>query len=289
MKQYLFFLLCISNTLLFGMEPNTSEEEKNARAAVEKIWFNACTIDATNDGHTKQVYDVQFTPDGEFFISSSADQTIKIFDMTTMKCVHAWGKKYDGYDAAGGFLAISPDGKWFAASQFPFVGSAKSELPNENIVELYDLVSREFVDSVACDYGVYKMLFNKEGTHFSCMHGLDDTVFAVPAMKEDASVKISWQGLDAYIANSPDGRWKAHRDGNDIYIAKTENANIRLYDDYEYDSLTMEYNFKESTVLDKNNGGHMDRVNSIQFSPNSRWLISSSYDNTIKLFKQPEV
>jgi WD40 repeat protein len=72
------------------------------------------TVRSTLQGHTKAVVCVVFSPDGKTLATASADQTVKLWDMTTGQ-ERTVPKGYSGF--AGG-VAFSPDGQTLASADY---------------------------------------------------------------------------------------------------------------------------------------------------------------------------
>jgi WD40 repeat protein len=68
------------------------------------LW-DVCTgqLLKTLQGHTNQVWAVAFSPDGQTLASGSSDETIKIWDIETGKCLQTLRaeRPYEGINIAG--------------------------------------------------------------------------------------------------------------------------------------------------------------------------------------------
>ena len=63
-------------------------------------------------GHTAQIFDVRFSPDGAWLASAGSDQTVKIWERGTGRMLRSL---YSDLGAIGE-IAISPDRRWLAAA-----------------------------------------------------------------------------------------------------------------------------------------------------------------------------
>ena len=79
------------------------------------------------EGHQRVVYSVEFSKDGRFIVSGSADETTRIWDMETSKSVALFVAEPDRVGARITSVAISPDGSLVAAGSF------------DNIVRIWDI------------------------------------------------------------------------------------------------------------------------------------------------------
>lgn len=95
------------------------------REATIRVW-DAQTGDSRGElaGHKKKVDTIQLHPDGRRLVSQSADETMRIWDLTSLTCEREIVLPAD-QDVS--YLRLSPDGQWLAAV-------SKSELV------LYDLL-----------------------------------------------------------------------------------------------------------------------------------------------------
>ena len=50
---------------------------------------------ATLSGHTSWVLSVAFSPDNEHFVSSSADHTVKVWEVSSKQCLHTFSDHSD--------------------------------------------------------------------------------------------------------------------------------------------------------------------------------------------------
>ncbi len=56
---------------------------------------NHGSLIATLSGHTSWVLSVAFSPDKEHFVSSSADHTVKVWEVASKQCVHTFADHSD--------------------------------------------------------------------------------------------------------------------------------------------------------------------------------------------------
>ncbi|KAJ3338710.1 hypothetical protein HDU93_009116 [Gonapodya sp. JEL0774] len=68
-------------------------------------------------GHTGAITDIAFTPNNRWLVSSSADSTIRTWDLPSGLCVDVFG-----VESVATSLSISPTGEWLATSHIDNVG-----------------------------------------------------------------------------------------------------------------------------------------------------------------------
>ncbi|MCP4290113.1 MAG: hypothetical protein GY792_37835 [Gammaproteobacteria bacterium] len=65
-------------------------------------------------GHTNRVWSVAFSPDGNQIVTTSEDQTVRIWDATTGEELH----QLTGHTSYVSSAAFSPDGAWIVTASY---------------------------------------------------------------------------------------------------------------------------------------------------------------------------
>jgi len=100
------------------------------------------------DGHNQPVTSTCFTPDGKWLVSGSEDQTVRIWEVATGRCIHVLS-----IDTAVDAVAITADGHWL------LVGTHKS-------LEIWEIdLDLEFRDPVEWDDAALPFLENFVTNH----------------------------------------------------------------------------------------------------------------------------
>jgi WD40 repeat protein/serine/threonine protein kinase len=205
-------------------------------------------------GHRGAVEAVCFSPDWKYLASGSIDNTIKLWDVKTGKCLRTFTRPRHMLSRTGivSSVSYSPDGR--------FVASGSSE----GNVELWGTVTGEYLPLlVAHRAGVRSVCFSPDGKLLAscgddytvnlwdmesgkCLHTLQAHSSVVP------SVSFSRDGK--YLAS---GSW-------DKTIKLWEVATGKCLHTIE---------------------GHTNQVNSVSFSPDRQFVASGSSDKTIKVWK----
>jgi glucose repression regulatory protein TUP1 len=73
------------------------------------------------EGHSQEIYSLDFSRDGKLIVSGSGDKTARIWDMETGGCKVLAIIEPETIDAGVTSVAISPDGRWVAAGSLDMV------------------------------------------------------------------------------------------------------------------------------------------------------------------------
>ncbi|MEO5758429.1 MAG: hypothetical protein ABIQ51_16385 [Mesorhizobium sp.] len=145
-------------------------------------------LDLDTGGHSAQVTDLAFTPDGEDLVSASSDKTIRIWDWqsgVTLRTIRGYlGNGSDGKIFA---VAISPDGKTIAAGGY--FGASLGDKPPYGDIRLFDFATGKIKAVLkAADYATYDLAFSPDGTTLAA-GGADGVVYL---WKSDDKSAAGW-------------------------------------------------------------------------------------------------
>jgi len=104
-------------------------------------------------GHEQDIYSLDFSRDGRIIVSGSGDQTARVWDMETSKCLHVLtvGDE-DLKDAGVTSVAISPDGRLVAAGSL------------DKMVRVWDTHSGQLLEKLeGHKESVYSVVFSPDG------------------------------------------------------------------------------------------------------------------------------
>lgn len=121
---------------------------------VFKVWdIEARKIVRTLKGHTEEIYSLDFSRNGRYIVSGSADKTMWIWDLQeqTSQMIYL-NKDSQNFEQGITSISISPDSKLVAAGCM------------DTIVRIYDIDTVELVDTLqGHDNSVYSVSFTPDG------------------------------------------------------------------------------------------------------------------------------
>ncbi len=255
----------------------------------------------TLTGHEDLVRSVAFSPDGSYVISGSADNTIKIWDVSTGKEIST----FSGHSRRVNSVAFSPDGQYVvsvsndrtiklwdvstgkeihtltATSSYVSVTSAAFSPDGRYMasgsmcrtVRIWDVSTGSQIHRLRLPDGVKSLDFSPDGQYlvagsFSFYYSTIK-LFDVSTGKEIQTLTDKVRSSIESVAFSPDGQYILASVRDTPHGGIT--GRIKLWDvstGKEIQTLT----------------GHERTVYSVAFSPDGRYVISGSADNTIKLW-----
>ena len=251
----------------------------------------------TLKGHTRSVIDVAFSPDGKTLASSSADDTIILWDVVTGKPI---GEPLEGHADYVESVAFSPDGKSLASGS------------DDRTIILWNVTTHRSIGEPirGPNYGINAVAFSPDGKILAAAS--NDAIFLWDVATRNFMGKLfrGPSNLIASIAFSPDSKLIASGGHNQTVVlwdvatrkpigeplkgpfkgASTLITSVA----FSPEGKTLAAAGQDKTVilwdvatlqpvglpLD----AHTDAVTSVAFSPDGTMLASGSWDNTVRLW-----
>lgn len=237
--------LCMSGALLFAQAP--------------RIMINP-------QGHSGKVHNLIFTPDGNRLISISEDKTIKIWNAQTGELARKFESQVgDGYEGMFYASSISPDGKLLAVAGYQ-VSSEK-----ENYIIVIDLEKNAQVATAIGHSDVINSLsFNGNGQYLAS--GSADGMIRIWKM-ENFPTLITHTTIEV---GAPIYSVSFNKLSQDLAVA-SESNNILVYP-----LAGLERG--EKKFVAKTWHKHKGILNKLAYSPDGRYLASTSFDNELILW-----
>jgi WD40 repeat protein len=205
-----------------------------------------------SDGHTSSIHAVAITPDARNIISGSWDETIKIWDIKSGKCI----KTLYGHTGSVNSIVITSDGKTIISGS------------NDKTIRLWDIKSGKCINILEGHTSyVFSLIItpNRE----IIISGSSDLSIKLWDIKSGECIKTLKDYSGVYsLAITPDGK---------TIISGYDNGSIKLWDIKSGECIkTLKGYNEEYTPLTK--------INSLVVSPDGKTIISGSHDKTIRLW-----
>lgn len=324
----LLALEALPNNIKTPNRPYTPEAEAALRKA--SMWE-----DGILRGHTSWVYSAEYSPDGKYIVSASNDNTIRIWDSSTGKCLRI----LKGHKGSINCAKYSKDGeKIVSASSDSTIriwnaktgkllkilhGNASSALfspDGKMLVTSYTFYQNEFHSSITvwdvingkvkyvlkglkCE-DITPVVFSPNGKYI--LSGSSDSTIKLWELENGKLIKtfVGHHGGIESVAFSPDGKkiistsydltlriWDVHTGkilqglvSNDEALLQNArfSPNGNLFAFWHSDSIQI-WDVKTNMQI-TSFCGHDDTISSFSFSPDSKKIVSSSWDGTIRIW-----
>ncbi|MEQ9507154.1 MAG: TIR domain-containing protein [Hyphomonas sp.] len=241
------------------------------------------------EGHDDTVTSAAFSPDGQWIVTGSWDNTARIWNAKTGDAVRA----LEGHDRMVTSAVFSPDGNWIVTGSF------------DNTARIWNAETGDTVRTLEGHDGtVTSAAFSPDG-QWIVTASYDSTARIWNAETGDAVRTLeNYDQPVNFAAFSPDGQRIAT--GSEDYTARIWNAatgetvrTLKGHNDYvtsaafspdskwivtgSQDNSARIWNAETGEAV-RTLEGHDNIVTSVAFSPDSKWIVTGSYDNTARIW-----
>jgi len=242
-------------------------------------------------GHTSDVWGVEFSPDGKYLATGSSDRTARLWDVTTGETL----RTFSGHTGEIDGVTFSPDGKYLATA-----GGA------DHTARLWEVATGETLRVFSGHTGsVDDVAFSPDGKLLVTAGGEDLTarIWDV-ATGETVHTLTGHSTYVPRVAFSPDGKYvlTTATDSAHLWDVMTGNQ-VQIFPGEEYqgfsavafspdgkfvatgsdDHIARLWEIANGTLV-REFTGHQGFVNGIAFSPDGRYLLTGSADQTARLW-----
>jgi WD40 repeat protein len=211
-------------------------------------------VAVTLKGHSETVYAVAFTPDGKHVVSSSGDQTLRVWDSASGKAIKVLGGP-TGHKGLVLSVSISSDGRLIAT------GGA------DNAAKLWDFPSSSPVRHIAKSDGTGVLAVTADGAKLAGGDKDGRVKMWNSADGKELFALEGHKGAVTGLAFSGNGQW---------LVSCGKDRTLRFWNPANGQSLGVV-------------GAHADEVRGLAISPNNNALYSAGADGNLKFWSLPPV
>lgn len=239
-------------------------------------------------GHSDEVYDAKFSPDGRYVLTGSADQTARLWNAFTGQLIETF--RGDGGEVYA--VAFSPDGNFILTGN------------EDHSVRMWELASNQQLRPFnGHDGSVDSVTFSPDGTHILTRSTEDGTARLWDAVSGKQLRIVAHDGSRG-VAFSPDGNALLVSDAGNV-VTLTETSTDHLLQTFLTNgnpiyavAFSPDGQFvltgsmdNTATLWETASGreiytlrGHSSSVRGVTFSPDGKYILTGSSDHTMRLW-----
>ncbi|MBD2464610.1 WD40 repeat domain-containing protein [Oscillatoria sp. FACHB-1407] len=268
------------------------------------------SFDASVGGHTRPVYSVAFSPDNNYLASGGADRTVKIWSLTPANATQLVPSLYvtlQNGNAQVISIAFSSNGQLLATGSldgtvriwnwrnrqllytfslhtdkvetvvFSPDGQVLASAGGDKTIRFWNVATGTLIREIESEQWITSLAFSPDGTRL-ISSGLGRRVEVWNWQQGRQLESFGSYSSPIYaIALSPDGQAIAFSPNSVSPGAATSSNAVT-------DRNTIHLLNLEGEAVIEPLAGHTDYIRTLTFSPSGRFLLSGSWDNTIKLW-----
>jgi len=245
MKQLNFMMIIIS--LLF----------------IQNLLFAKSDLIRTLKGHHDSVKSVAISSDNKYIVSASADKTIKIWNLKTGKLI----KTLKGHIGSVNSIAISSDNKYIVSGS-----GARYTFSNNNdpTIKIWNLKTGKLIKTLDACCLTYSVTISNDNKYIVASNNVDARIWD---LKTGKLIKI----LNKYYGDINSVGISAD---NKYIVSGSNDKTIKIWDLDETVKIT--WDIKTGELIKSIKGDNW--VYSVAISSDSKYIVSGSSDDTIKIW-----
>ncbi len=205
-------------------------------------------------GHDSLVMSVSFSPDGKYIASGSWDHTIRIWELSSGKCIQTLAGHKDKIWS----VSFSPGGKYLASGSL------------DKTVKIWDINSGNCVSTLTVNDEVASVCFSPDGRYL--VSGSDRGYIDLWYFGEEG------RGIMGRFVKT------FNNEHSEPVLSLSFSPDGKLLASGSMDKTIKIWEFSSGKCI-QTLAGHKDEIWSVSFSPGGKYLASGSKDGTVKIWE----
>ena len=216
----------------------------------------------TLEGHTGAIYSVSISPDGLYAVSGSYDNTLRLWELDTGRCIRTL-VKHTGWAKYVNSASISPDGRYVLGSEGHIL--RLWELGTGRCIRTLEGHTDSVTSVSTSPDGRYAVSGSRKKNRSTISYGFDDRTLRLWDLGTGRCIRVFEGYTDSVtsVCISPDGRYA---------VSGSYDRNLRLWESGTGRCIRTFY-------------GHTGGVKAVCISPDGKYALSGSDDKTLRLWE----